>query len=1231
MKKATQTSGTRKSNLASSRSVQPATSRQAPPPTVKGVSAPAREKQAAGKGYKRSEVPVPSSEAPADEGVDTRLKRAQNYDNSLNINQGVISQLLFTISTDEDIRGGTGNGAFCKVTTVKPGMSMVGPGCLLDPQMGPSEPKQPCPRCAGSIMTCPGHPGYIDLAAPIFHPAFISSTLIILKLFCYTHWNKSNEARETWVYKWVREWISEHKKEYEAKKLIVPENAILRKMAMEEKDCPTVELIPCFNPIEVQQNWGNIHGTARLKLIESNRQCKKCIGDVNPVEYAITDYYFIYQKLNDASVPMDPEDVKTFFTAIDNDNIDGEPKNWASLLGFGNNKLSSLVMKAWPVMSNIHRHQKMIAGTLTPHAFTTHYKMILEENIKLQEKIDKAKPNLLFPRQKSALSSSSDFDVAVGATENAERAAGVANYRTLCENINNLVFAKDEKTDNRFDTEHHGGRVVVSVMTTINGKYGVLRHDVAGKGSDHSGRAVLIGDPEIMVDEVGISEVFAESMTIPEEILSEEDVTYWTQHMPQIVNGKRKIGQIKKVIKRGHKEPLDLEYHKEIYLEVGDVVRRRVIEGDILVITRQPVLHKGGIQGFKARIFAEGGNVIRIHPSVTGPFNADFDGDEMNMAVPQTLASRQDVGSKMMVTNCVRGDQYSSPWIGLIQNPIVAAKRMTAKSTTISPSLRDAIIMEGIYIFTKSNPGGKFRTSGSDFMQELYSLERNLDPTSGRAILSFFFPIDFHYERKSKGKEDVIVEKGFLISGQLDKYDVGKESGGFVDAILEQYDAETVVTFLSAITSGLYKYIEVSGFTLGPSDCVLDTDESHDDPQGTIDSLVEAAKESVKKSLEGGQSGVLATLALAEVDKVLAGLGDRINDIVKSGGVDIVAKKKALAAEAADVELQDTLNVSSRILDTLEAEHQETIRQPLPEPSGAATRTQEDQKGGINFESEAGKRLVQYAGIKPDATSFGELVRSVIQNVRFGKRTGKLEEKLLIEIEVFKILTQLLQNSGEEVFQPQEETAFASLKFMLAEPIAIRELMQKRLQEAIYLRAKIVGADRFDNNFLFIVYSGAKGTASNVTQVLGSVGPQERELLDRNPITDRTLPFVERGDRDPVSNGFVASSFGRGLNPIEFWHHAQASRGNIIESNLKPKDTGYAYRRAWILLGDITTYEDGTARNESGRIVQFAYGGDMFDPRRLINVQGEPQFVHVSMAAKRIRSAGGKAEFQSNE
>lgn len=1082
-----------------------------------------------------------------------KLLAAKNYARAKAIRPGIISKIIFGISSAEEIVGYNR----CKVTI--PEMSTA-PNCILDPQMGPHDMSGTCIKCSKSVWKCSGHPGYIELAVQIYHPAYESSLVRILSLFCFTHWKQSVSERAQFISNYIAErrgkpgTVGNSQEEAEA-----------------DPKCPKIDIRACFDVFAVKKNWPRIYGETKLKLIEAIQ----CPGDKHSVTYRMGESY-IKQKIEDKEDDMDPEQVRKFLRAIDDDtDSNGVNYNWAEVIGFGKNKLESLVMPYFPVMSNIHRTSKMIKGVSKAHEFSEHYKEIVAANLAIESAIK-------LKRAEGTHQASNFFVMKqVAATE----------YRSLLKAVRGLIFSRDDTSNNQFDTEKKSNMIVDSIETTMKGKPGILRKDILGKGADFSGRTVLIGDTEIDVDEVGISKAFAEGITIPEKISTAEDLLKWSQYMPKIVDGKKVVGWIKRV-EKSSEEVVDLE-NSNTTLEIGDVVRRSLVDGDVVVITRQPVLHKGGLMGFKSRVFVNGGNVIRINPAVTGPYNADFDGDEMNMAVPQELASRQETLRKMMVTNCIRGDQFSSPWIGLIQNAIIAGKQLTEPGTILDVKLRNMIISRGEETFLRRNPGNVFRNDVSEFLRELNSLKSNLKPTSGRATISYFFPKGFSYERSPKDQEKIIVENGFLISGVLDKSDLGKSSGGMIDTILQQYGPEVVIVFLSAVTRGLYEYIEVSGFTLGAADCVLLGEKNRPNPQDTIDNLIADLRESAIKTLKSTSegSGTLAKLEEAIVDKQIAELGDRIDSIVRSGGVDIVAKKKALSAENSNNLLKDAL--------------------------------QNSLKAEVDISGYEMKFFTGTLGMDKTIEAFREYIRKTITNIETNKRNKKIAIDLSLEIEVMKVCTRILHDIPED-----SEMTITSVKALMHDNTNARNLMIEELKAAILLRAEITGANKFDNNFLYIVASGAKGTASNFAQVLGSVGPQQRDLIDINPVTGRSLPFSERFTKDPVANGFCASSYGKGLDPIEFWHHAQASRGNIIESNLKPKDTGYFYRKAWIMMGDILTYEDGSARNESGRVVQFAYGGDMFDPRNLINVKGEAQFVHVSMAVKIIRSEAGETEFE---
>ena len=67
-------------------------------------------------------------------------------------------------------------------------------------------------------------------------------------------------------------------------------------------------------------------------------------------------------------------------------------------------------------------------------------------------------------------------------------------------------------------------------------------------------------------------------------------------------------------------------------------MERHLNDGDFVLFNRQPSLHKMSIMGHKIRIMPY--STFRLNLSVTSPYNADFDGDEMNLHVPQTEEAR---------------------------------------------------------------------------------------------------------------------------------------------------------------------------------------------------------------------------------------------------------------------------------------------------------------------------------------------------------------------------------------------------------------------------------------------------------------------------------------------------------------------------------------------------------------------------------------------------------------
>lgn len=138
------------------------------------------------------------------------------------------------------------------------------------------------------------------------------------------------------------------------------------------------------------------------------------------------------------------------------------------------------------------------------------------------------------------------------------------------------------------------------------------------------------------------------------------------------------------------------------------------------------------------------------------------------------------------------------------------------------------------------------------------------------------------------------------------------------------------------------------------------------------------------------------------------------------------------------------------------------------------------------------------------------------------------------------------------------------------------------------------------NNFYCLVKSGAKGKVSNISQVKGCVG-QQNLAGQRIPKTwgNRTLPHFKPGDNSPPARGFVQSSFMSGLQPWEQWMHAIAGREGVIDTACKTAKTGYVTRKIMKALENLVVRGDLSVRNSDGSMIQFLYGEDGFDGKRV--------------------------------
>ena len=244
--------------------------------------------------------------------------------------------------------------------------------------------------------------------------------------------------------------------------------------------------------------------------------------------------------------------------------------------------------------------------------------------------------------------------------------------------LQHYVFTlMDNDIPNEAASMHKSGKKIKSITARLRGKEGRLRGNLMGKRVDFSARAVITPDPNLDLDQLGVPRSIAINLTFPELVTP---LNYWKMKKC-IANGPVQHPGAK-IIRRPDGVIIDLRFVKrreEVHLEYGYLVERHIQTGDLVLFNRQPSLHRMSIMGHRIRILPY--STFRLNLSVTSPYNADFDGDEMNMHVPQSLETKAEIYSLMAVHNQIVTPQSNKPVMGLVQDSLVGIYLFTNKDT----------------------------------------------------------------------------------------------------------------------------------------------------------------------------------------------------------------------------------------------------------------------------------------------------------------------------------------------------------------------------------------------------------------------------------------------------------------------------------------------------------------------------------------------------------------------
>ncbi|CAM9584599.1 unnamed protein product [Chrysoparadoxa australica] len=538
-----------------------------------------------------------------------------------------ISHIQFGVLTQEEIQSMSEFQVCSRELFKMPQRTPARSGCL-DPRLGVSDKQSVCETCSKKLVDCAGHYGYIHLQLPVFHIGYFKHTLTILQIICKTCAGLM---------------LPDATKEAFRKKLKNPLVDALTRGQIHKKIVERCKKIStCPNPGCGAHNGTvkKVAGAHTLKLVHDKYRGRNSEVEAanlfRDLEAAAELNKDLQQCMSKAQDDLSPLTVMNLFKRITDEDCEllwmnakiGRPE---SLL------ISNLLVPPVPIRPSVAMD---VGGGSTEDDLTVKLQEIIDVNNALKVALEKG------ANVKMIMESWDFLQVEVAQYINGEmpglpRPVGMSRpIRGLCQRL--------------------------------KGKSGRFRGNLSGKRVDFSGRTVISPDPNLGVEQVGVPEHVARIMTYPECVNR-----YNIDKLRKVVlNGPEKhpganfvrpsgpSGFVKKLM-HGNLEKIAGE------LKIGDIVERHMEDEDIVLFNRQPSLHKMSIMSHRAKVMPW--RTFRFNECVCSPYNADFDGDEMNMHLPQTEEARAEAAELMCVVNNLMTPRNGEPLVAATQDFLTAS------------------------------------------------------------------------------------------------------------------------------------------------------------------------------------------------------------------------------------------------------------------------------------------------------------------------------------------------------------------------------------------------------------------------------------------------------------------------------------------------------------------------------------------------------------------------------
>ena len=430
--------------------------------------------------------------------------------------------------------------------------------------------------------------------------------------------------------------------------------------------------------------------------------------------------------------------------------------------------------------------------------------------------------------------------------------------------VYHLITFIDNEQPGISQATHRSGRPLKAIRQRLKGKEGRLRSNLMGKRVDFSARSVITPDPNIDLDQLGVPIRIATNLTFPEIVnkFNIDELKEYILNGPDVWPGAKSIEK-----SNGNRFNITESNKSTMELELGDKVNRHIVDNDWVLFNRQPSLHKMSMMGHRVKVMK--GDTFRLNVSVTPPYNADFDGDEMNMHVPQSIQAVSELINIASVNNQIISPRENKPIITIVQDTLLGMYKLTQSEIIQYESGSKMNYGNNTNIYSLKDTGSTNKCVDScmyNFKQMInivsdlstfngvppksdLSFERNgeqIPMWSGRRILSYILPDNINLEMKNgthdnfTSKQDnpsvkqellkknndkiniVKIVNGLIEKGTFDKGIFSKTSKGLIHTIFNDLGPDRTNQFLNDLQKIITYVLLIEGFSVGISDMIAD-------------------------------------------------------------------------------------------------------------------------------------------------------------------------------------------------------------------------------------------------------------------------------------------------------------------------------------------------------------------------------------------------------------------------